>query len=635
MIHRDVKGDNYLTDRKDITDEECRVVLTDFGTGLEIEPNQRLKESCGTTLYWSPEFYKLDYSLPVDIFAMGVLVYGLLCGRFPFKSKKEASTKVVKFSDDVPAECQDMCNQLLEKEEAKRITAEKVLEHEMVKQYASMTEHTPNAMENGDTFGEGAMREFGADHGIQDRRLELVDRLLQSEQKQSSDHIWKDSFAIKGKAGKGEILYEWWTEEHVDHDVLGSIPDGGTATKLEDSKPMDEDKTEKAAIALLKKQLEDHDIDTTPFGKGEAKTLEKLSEEVQSGTTVLMLDATKHKTLVRVVDVVAVRICVPGKPYSVLRDSSCCCRDSKDSDEPGTADRYLVETHEVFGDGRTASRLKRLPASKKFPYENTKQTAERVAKEIDLGAHEVVFEFEKTEIFQHEEDSPSYPGVDTVYRMEIVEAKMVSTSASTSDEFTRKEKNGNTMTYKWMESTECAKEKIRLHKDDDEDNISALVQAPVGMNEDDLKIYLTEHKVDLSQFGKGKAKTLKDISDELTKGESSLMVDSDGSIIRYVDVVLLKLKNAKNNKILIQTERVYEDGSKQSLKRLPATDKRPDENLFFSAKHIVTRKLHVSDNHVAFSTTDVHCVEEEKQSLAYPGLRTVYRKRIVNAMLNK
>merc|ERR1719387_1489491 len=89
IIHRDVKGDNYLMDRLDIVDPKCRIILTDFGTAVPLKEKERLREGVGTKIFWSPEFYDGNYAHKVDIWAMGVVVYGLLDGRFPFRDEAD------------------------------------------------------------------------------------------------------------------------------------------------------------------------------------------------------------------------------------------------------------------------------------------------------------------------------------------------------------------------------------------------------------------------------------------------------------------------------------------------------------------------------------------------------------------
>lgn len=113
------------------------------------------------------------------------------------------------------------------------------------------------------------------------------------------------------------------------------------------------------------------------------------------------------------------------------------------------------------------------------------------------------------------------------------------------------------------------------------------------------------------------------------------MQDSDGSVIRIVDVVVIKLVHSVTQSILVQTEQTFPDGAKVSLKRLPGAKRRPDENQFLTARRILKRQLKVEENHVTLDANSVQVAEEEKESLAYPGLRTVYRKRIITATLAK
>mmetsp|Transcript_80119 Transcript_80119/g.166658 ORF Transcript_80119/g.166658 Transcript_80119/m.166658 type:complete len:376 (+) Transcript_80119:93-1220(+) len=96
VIHRDLKGDNYLQDRKDLEHPSCRVYLSDFGTVMNLGPNDRLRQKCGTKTYWAPEFYALNYGIKVDIWALGVILYELVCGYLPFGDNCESTGDVCK-----------------------------------------------------------------------------------------------------------------------------------------------------------------------------------------------------------------------------------------------------------------------------------------------------------------------------------------------------------------------------------------------------------------------------------------------------------------------------------------------------------------------------------------------------------
>lgn len=68
------------------------VKLIDFGFSvLTTTQNQRLKVFCGTPSYMAPEITrKMDYEgKPVDIWALGVLLYVMLTGTFPFRGVSE------------------------------------------------------------------------------------------------------------------------------------------------------------------------------------------------------------------------------------------------------------------------------------------------------------------------------------------------------------------------------------------------------------------------------------------------------------------------------------------------------------------------------------------------------------------
>merc|ERR1712232_1303842 len=63
VIHRDIKGDNFLMSTCEICDPTMNLVLADFDTALEVGRDQRLHAWVGTKDYWAPELYATDYSL--------------------------------------------------------------------------------------------------------------------------------------------------------------------------------------------------------------------------------------------------------------------------------------------------------------------------------------------------------------------------------------------------------------------------------------------------------------------------------------------------------------------------------------------------------------------------------------------
>jgi len=86
ILHRDVKAQNILVDRADIT-EETTVILCDLGLAVELPCGEMLNKTAGTRKYWAPELFKKKYWHAVDIFALGVLTYLLIIGHYPFANE--------------------------------------------------------------------------------------------------------------------------------------------------------------------------------------------------------------------------------------------------------------------------------------------------------------------------------------------------------------------------------------------------------------------------------------------------------------------------------------------------------------------------------------------------------------------
>jgi serine/threonine protein kinase len=85
LIHRDVKAENILL----LTDADqpygYRAKICDLGFCREDDDN--VSTFCGTTSYMAPEIFKKSvYDNKVDVWAIGVLMFRMLFGDFPFKS---------------------------------------------------------------------------------------------------------------------------------------------------------------------------------------------------------------------------------------------------------------------------------------------------------------------------------------------------------------------------------------------------------------------------------------------------------------------------------------------------------------------------------------------------------------------
>jgi len=87
-IHKDLKLENVMVHRNAANSEAPVVKLIDFDTAQNWEPDSpKSKTVLGTDQYISSEAYAGKYSPASDIFAVGVIAYKLLTGRFPFDSR--------------------------------------------------------------------------------------------------------------------------------------------------------------------------------------------------------------------------------------------------------------------------------------------------------------------------------------------------------------------------------------------------------------------------------------------------------------------------------------------------------------------------------------------------------------------
>jgi len=624
FVHRDIKGDNYLMDRNDMTDPKCHIVLTDFGTATRLEPNERLSAAVGTKIFWAPEFFDKDYGAKVDVWGMGVIMYGLVSGRFPFRDEKDVRSKEVRIPKRVHPTCEEFIRKMLEKKERMRPSSDTVMSHPWVAAQSStpVTGESPDGREDGELIVHD-----GADAGVRERRQELMKRLDLEHNARAREtttsrlpkpgkaHHQVKEFVVPDRQISGaQNRYEWWDAKRIERS--GVLEVGGKSTVAA------EVAGEASDLRMFSRMLTEHNIDPSLFGKNSAKTLEQLAGEVRSGAARLMLDATEHKKLVRVVDVVVLRFVVEAGP------------------EGGPSDpRLLVETGECYADGRTRETF-RMPGTKKEPHENTRQTTWRIIRDfLSLNGEGVRCNLAKIDRHEEETESPSYPGVRTVYRKEIVECLIPSLApdhlakAGLKDlsPWSVADPTGSTRYLTWMTEAEAEAKKVKL-KVEAAESVSTLVRAPIGFSEEALHSHLVGLGIDVAKFGQGTAKSLLEFSNELVKGEATLMQDSSGTLKRVVDVVVMIITNPKTNETLVQAEQFLPDGHKVTLNRLPGAKRRPDENQFLSARRIVRRQLELDENLVRLSQ-EVEFVEEDKPSPSYPGLTTLYRKRLIRAEL--
>eukprot|EP00395_MALV-II_sp_L67-2_P000084 gene84-87_t len=82
IIHRDIKPENWLFSKPDSVEG---LKLIDFGLAKIItDASKKLSAPCGTLHYVAPETLGGCYSYPVDVWGVGVIIYLMLYGFYPF-----------------------------------------------------------------------------------------------------------------------------------------------------------------------------------------------------------------------------------------------------------------------------------------------------------------------------------------------------------------------------------------------------------------------------------------------------------------------------------------------------------------------------------------------------------------------
>merc|ERR1711959_306229 len=330
---------------------------------------------------------------------------------------------------------------------------------------------------------------------------------------------------------------------------------------------------------------------------------------MKRGEAALMQDATACRKLVRVVDVCLLRVFEPsGK-------------------------RILVEVAEEFADGRKRD-TGRLPGTKQRPHESLMHTAQRIVATImKMSDCEVRFNWEKRELMEEAEESPSYPGMHTVYRKHVVEGRVSTSNASILErvglrkgafaEFSNEADRKDTKFWNWYSPKECEAKQMKVYGTDAKATFSSLVQAPLDFSETYCRDLLKSRGVDVSSFGQGEARSLAELAEEMCQGESILMETPKGDVVRVADTVLLRVQDLSTGNILVEAVHVAADGKETQPCRLPEAKKRPSENVFNTARRIVVAVLKMGEDDVYVRLGKKELIQEEQRAAEYPGIPTL------------
>jgi len=208
-----------------------------------------------------------------------------------------------------------------------------------------------------------------------------------------------DEKAFTNTAGGITSTYKWYTPDEVKaNNVRNDFPQK-VVKEVEGFRPLAQDTWTESA---LEKVLEQHGIDTTKFGVGTARSIAQFVDETNSGETNLLSDGS---TLRRHLNLLILKI-------------------------QNNMGAFMIETGHSFGMGQK-SQKNAFPATKIRPFEDKVWAVRRFLSEVDIPywSSKIVFGPERVEKL----DSPSYPGVTTVYCKQVVEVQLMAVDIANLD----------------------------------------------------------------------------------------------------------------------------------------------------------------------------------------------------------
>ncbi|KAK4511815.1 uncharacterized protein ATC70_003814 [Mucor velutinosus] len=137
IVHRDMKPENLLFKTPD---SDADLVICDFGIAKLSSQTSALETVCGSPGYVAPEVLaQKGYGPPIDMWAVGVITYTLLCGYQPFQAEDQVELidEITharydfheRYWRNISVEAKDFIRSLLTLDTEKRLTATAAMKH--------------------------------------------------------------------------------------------------------------------------------------------------------------------------------------------------------------------------------------------------------------------------------------------------------------------------------------------------------------------------------------------------------------------------------------------------------------------------------------------------------------------------
>ncbi|KAI0389082.1 kinase-like domain-containing protein [Xylariaceae sp. FL0594] len=218
IVHRDLKPENLLFRTPE---DNADLLIADFGLSriMDEEKFHVLTTTCGTPGYMAPEiFKKTGHGKPVDIWAMGVITYFLLCGYTPFDRESDFEEMQAILNADysfqptdywrgVSDHAKDFIRRCLTIDPNRRMTAHEALSHPFVNADGSKGQNLlPTVKKNFNArktlhAAIDTVRAINKLREGQARSAQLMDGSRSSEPSRGAAPLNRDSAQITGDSG--------------------------------------------------------------------------------------------------------------------------------------------------------------------------------------------------------------------------------------------------------------------------------------------------------------------------------------------------------------------------------------------------------------------------------------------------
>jgi hypothetical protein len=142
--------------------------------------------------------------------------------------------------------------------------------------------------------------------------------------------------------------------------------------------------------------------------------------------------------------------------------------------------------------------------------------------------------------------------------------------------------------------------------------------------------WLSDQSIDTSRWGQQRARSVADLWQEIRQGESYLY--DAPSALRVIEIALIIIRRDK--KILFEVEQQFKDGRIRQ-RNWPMSEKiKKGEDCFAAALRGIKEELGVEGENVCVDSESCRIIQFFRDSISYPGLRTLYKAYCVNAQID-